>query len=84
MFKVDIKVELWTIYGKEDVPKKESCQVVFIEHHARGIWSLYKASTREEVGAWTNGINVLGTYLHSLFRNNPKLMENYFLPSDSM
>ncbi len=54
-------------------------------HNAQAIWSLYKPnSTREEGGAWTNGVNVLGTYLHSFFRNNPRLMENYFLPSNNM
>ncbi len=54
-------------------------------HNTQAIWSLYKPnSTKEEGGAWTNGTNVLGTYLHSFFRNNPRLMENYFLPSDSV
>ncbi|GMT49500.1 MAG: cobyrinate a,c-diamide synthase [bacterium] len=57
---------------------------VLDNHNTQAIWSLYKPnSTKAEVGAWTNGVNVLGTYLHSFFRNNPKLMVNYFLPSDS-
>lgn len=44
----------------------------------QGVWELGKPkSSRKEWGAWQKG-NVLGTYLHSMFRAQPKLLENYF------
>ena len=42
-------------------------------------WELYKDKNKKaELGAWTNnGGNVLGTYLHSFFFNQPELVLKY-------
>lgn len=43
-----------------------------------GAWELGKpGSERKEWGAWQKE-SVLGTYLHTMFRAEPKLLENYF------
>lgn len=45
-------------------------------------WSIYKnTSLKAQTGAWINlNKNVLGTYLHTMFFNQPELVRKYFLP----
>ncbi len=42
----------------------------------KGSWMLYK-SEKKEAGAWRDK-NILGSYLHTMFRSETKILENYF------
>ncbi|OGI03274.1 MAG: hydrogenobyrinic acid a,c-diamide synthase (glutamine-hydrolyzing) [Candidatus Melainabacteria bacterium GWF2_37_15] len=52
-----------------------------IEEEAIVKWGLFKdKDSQASVGAWTNEKrNVLGTYLHTLFYNQPELVLKYFI-----
>jgi cobyrinic acid a,c-diamide synthase len=45
-------------------------------------WTIFKkTSAKAQSGGWTNmKKNVLGTYLHTIFFNQPELVKNYLIP----
>ncbi len=55
---------------------------VTIEPQAIVKWGLFKdRDNKASAGAWVNkNKNVLGTYLHSMFFNQPELVLKYFNP----